>query len=98
MANKCIEIGFYISFTGNITYKPNEGTYTSFEIIKKTEPVNLLLETDTPYLPPMPYRGKKNEPSYLKYTAAKIAQLKEMDISELGVITSKNAENLYNLQ
>ena len=98
MAKKCIELGFYISFTGNITYKPNDSTYTAYDIIKNTEPVNLLLETDTPYLPPMPYRGKKNEPSYLKYTAAKIAQLKEMEISELGEITSKNAEILYNLQ
>lgn len=97
MAKKCTAIGFYISFTGNITYKPNERTYAAYEIIKNTEGSNLLLETDSPYLPPVPFRGKKNEPSYIKYTAAKIAELIGIDIEKLGEITSKNAIKLYNL-
>lgn len=94
-ARECVEMGFYISFTGNITYKPNEGTFIAYDIVKNTVAEHLLLETDTPYLPPVPYRGKQNEPSYVKHTAAKIAELKEMSVEELGRITTENARRLY---
>jgi TatD DNase family protein len=97
VAKECIEMGFCISFTGNITYKPNEGTYIAYDIVKNTDTSHLLLETDTPYLPPMPYRGKQNEPSYVKHTAAKIAELKGIGTKELGAITSENAKRLYGL-
>jgi len=96
-ARECIEMGFYISFTGNITYKPNEGTFTAYDIVKNTAAEHLLLETDTPYLPPIPYRGKQNEPAYVKHTAAKIAELKEMSVEELGRITTENAKRLYGI-
>jgi TatD DNase family protein len=96
-AKECIDMGFYISFTGNITYKPNEGTYIAYDIVKNTDVSHLLLETDTPYLPPVPYRGKQNEPSYVKFTAAKIAELKGISVGELGTITSQNAKRLYGL-
>ncbi len=96
-AKECIDMGFYISFTGNITYKPNESTYTAYEIVKSTPAEHLLLETDTPYLPPVPYRGKRNEPSYLKYTAAKIAELKGIAAEQLSEITAMNAKKLYKL-
>lgn len=96
-AMECIEMGFYISFTGNITYKPNEGTLIAYDIVKQTAAEHLLLETDTPYLPPVPYRGKQNEPSYVKHTAAKIAELKEMSVEELGRITTENAKRLYGI-
>ncbi|HWA06133.1 MAG TPA: TatD family hydrolase [Ignavibacteria bacterium] len=96
-AEECVEMGFYISFTGNITYKPNEGTYIAYDIVKNTAAEHLLLETDTPYLPPVPYRGKQNEPAYVKHTAAKIAELKVMSIEELGRITTENAKRLYGL-
>jgi TatD DNase family protein len=95
MAKRCVEMGFYISFTGNITYKPNEHTLAAYEIVKETEASHLLLETDTPYLPPMPHRGKQNEPSYLRYTAVKIAELKDIPVEELGKITTSNARKLY---
>ncbi|MCI0715407.1 MAG: TatD family hydrolase, partial [Chlorobi bacterium] len=55
MAKKCVDMGFYISLTGNITYKPNQNTLTAYEIVKNTGVNHLLLETDTPYLPPVPY-------------------------------------------
>lgn len=97
MAKRCIEMGFYISFTGNITYKPNAGTLTAYEIVKNTQLDRLLLETDTPYLPPVPYRGKKNEPSYVKHTAAKLAELKGISVEAFGAATSENAKRLYNL-
>ena len=96
-AKECISLGFYISFTGNITYKPNESTYTAYEIVKNTAAEHLLLETDTPYLPPVPYRGKQNEPGYVKHTALKIAELKGMGIEELGRITTENAKRLYGI-
>lgn len=94
-AKECIDMGFYISFTGNITYKPNEGTYTAYDIVRNTPAEHLLMETDTPYLPPVPYRGKQNEPSYLKHTAAKIAELKGITVEKLSEITTANAKNLY---
>lgn len=97
MAKKCAEMGFYISFTGNITYKPNEKTRTAFEIIKNTSLQNLLLETDSPYLPPVPYRGKQNEPSYLKYTTEKIAELKNTTIEEIAKATTVNVQKLFGL-
>jgi len=97
MAKKCVELGFYISFTGNITYKPNESTLTVYEIVKNTGLNHLLLETDTPYLPPVPYRGKQNEPSYLKHTAEKIAELKGISGIELGKTTSENARELFKI-
>ena len=95
MAKKCIELGFYISFTGNLTYKPREDTLTAYEIVKNTSLEHLLLETDTPYLPPVPYRGKRNEPSFLKHTAEKIAGLKEISVEEVGRITTQNAKKLF---
>lgn len=95
MANKCIELGFKISFTGNITYKPNAGTLAAYEILKNISISNLLLETDSPYLPPVPFRGKINEPSYIVNTAKKIAELMEIEIEELEKVTSLNAKNLF---
>lgn len=97
MARRCVELGFYISFTGNITYKPNEKTLIAQNVIIQTPLENILLETDSPYLPPVPYRGKQNEPSYLKHTAEKIAELKGISVDNLGRVTSENASKLYNL-
>lgn len=97
MARRCIDIGFYISFTGNITYKPNEGTLIAYNIVKDTDITRLLTETDTPYLPPVPYRGKQNEPSYIKHTALKLADLKGISVDEFGKVTSENAKRLYKL-
>lgn len=97
MAQKCIEMDFYISFTGNLTYKPNENTLTAYKIVKNTAPGHLLLETDTPYLPPVPYRGKRNEPSYVINTAQKIAELKGITIEDIGRQTTLNAKKLFGL-
>jgi TatD DNase family protein len=97
MADECINMGFYISFTGNITFKPNERTLTAYEIVKKTPLENLLLETDAPFMTPVPFRGKQNEPAYLKYTAEKIAELKTIPLEELGMITLQNAKKLFEI-
>lgn len=97
MAMKCVEMGFYLSFTGNITYKPKASTLNAIDILKKISLENLLLETDTPYLPPLPHRGKQNEPSFLIHTAEKISQIKGIRISELAYSTTQNALRLFRL-
>jgi TatD DNase family protein len=95
MAKRCVEMGFYISFTGNLTYKPNEKTLEAYKIVKEIPLEHFLLETDTPYLPPVPYRGKQNEPSYLIHTANKLAELKGIDFEEVDRVTTENAKKLY---
>ncbi len=98
MAKKCVTMGFYISFTGNITYKPNANTLATHKIISETPLTSLLLETDTPYLPPIPYRGKKNEPSYIIHTAKKIAELKNISEEEVHTQTTSNAKLLFSIK
>lgn len=97
MAKKCILMGFLISFTGNITYKPNENTLKAYEIVEQIPLNSLLLETDTPYLPPVPYRGKQNEPSYIKHTAAKLAELKGISADEIAKHTTTNAKKCFKI-
>ncbi len=85
---------FYISFTGVITFKN-----TNFiRLIDHVPLKQLLLETDSPFLTPVPFRGKRNEPAYVKYTAEKIAKLKGVPLEELAEITSDNAINLFGLK
>jgi len=98
MADECVKMGFYISFTGNITYKPNEKSLISYEVVKNTPLENLLLETDSPYMTPVPHRGKLNEPAYIKYTAEKIAELKNISVDELGNITTQNAKKFFDIE
>jgi len=86
-----LELGYYISFAGNITYKKNEKLR---EIAKKIPIDRILVETDAPYLTPIPYRGKKNYPYYVKYTAKTVAELKNMEEEELAKQISENLEKL----
>ena len=92
-ALELIEKGFYISFTGNITYKNNDRE----EVIKTLPLDRLLLETDSPFLTPVPFRGKRNDPSKLRYIAQKIADLKNISIEEVAKITSENTKKLFKL-
>ncbi len=87
-----IKMNHFISFTGNITYK-NRGDIRS--IIEKISLKNLLLETDSPFMTPAPYRGKRNEPAYVKYVAEKIAEIYKVSVDEVGKITSYNAFRLF---
>lgn len=87
-----LEIGFYISASGIITFK------NSFALrdIFKTVPLNrLLVETDAPYLAPHPLRGKKNEPAFVKHTLACLADIKNVSVSEMEKITTENFYNLF---
>jgi TatD DNase family protein len=85
------ELGFYLGIGGVITYK-NSGLS---EVIEKIPLKFLVLETDAPYLTPVPFRGKRNESSYLKYIVAKIAEIKNVTIEEVAEITSQNAEKIF---
>lgn len=91
-AEKFLEMGFYLSFNGLITYSRDYD-----QVIRKTPLDRLLLETDCPYLTPVPHRGKRNLPLYLKYVAKKIAEIKEVSFDKLAEETTKNTRGLFNI-
>lgn len=90
-ANQIIDAGFYLGIGGVITYK-NAGLA---EVIACIDMKHIVLETDSPYLAPVPFRGKRNESSYLKYIAERIAQLKNVSVEEVGSVTSANASKIF---
>ena len=95
MAKACIDMGFYISVPGSITFKNAE----SFrEIVKKIPWESLLVETDAPFLTPEPFRGKRNEPSYVRYTAQKVAEIKKVSFEKVAEVTTENALRVYRLK
>jgi TatD DNase family protein len=83
--------GFKIGIGGVLTYKKSGLD----EVVKEVPLEMLLLETDSPYLPPTPFRGKRNESAYINYVAEKLAEIKGVSVEELAKITTKNAENLF---
>ncbi len=90
-ANKIIDLGFMMGIGGILTFK-NSG----LDKVVQTIPMeHLLLETDSPFLTPAPYRGKRNQSAYLTYIAAKLAEVKNIDIEEVALITTKNAKELF---
>jgi TatD DNase family protein len=92
-AQKIIKWGFKIGVGGIVTFK-NAGID---KVIKQIAPEHILLETDSPYLAPTPKRGKRNESSYLPYIAKKVAELHQLSVEEIAQITTKNAEQLFQL-
>ena len=95
MAKDCIGMGFYISVPGTITYKNAEGFQ---EIVKRLPLESLLVETDAPFLAPVPFRGKRNEPSYVRYTAQKVAEIKKVSIEKVAEVTTQNARRVFELK
>jgi TatD DNase family protein len=94
MAKECIEMGFYISIPGTITF---ENTAAFQQIVKHLPLESLLIETDAPFLAPVPFRGKRNEPSYVRYTAQKVAEIKKVSFEKVGEVTTENALRVYSL-
>ena len=90
-AKEIIESGFLLGIGGVVTFK-NSGLA---EVIKDIDLKYLVLETDAPYLAPSPYRGKRNESSYLTYIVQKIAETKDLTVEEVAAQTTKNANNLF---
>ena len=94
MAKECIDMGFYISVPGSITFKNAAGFQ---EVVKRLPLQSLLLETDAPFLAPVPFRGKRNEPGYVRYTAQKVAEIKKVSVKEVAEVTAENALRVFRL-
>ena len=91
-AQKYFELGFYIGLNGIITFARQYD-----ETVINAPLDRILLETDSPYITPEPFRGKRNEPSYVKYVAQKIAELKKLPVAEVEKITTENSINLFKI-
>ncbi len=91
-ARQIIDLGFFLGIGGVVTYKKSGLD----EVLKNIDLSHIVLETDAPYLSPVPYRGKRNESSYLVEVAKKIAEIKNVPIQEIDLITTGNAEKLFN--
>jgi len=87
-AEKMLELGAYFSFNGIITFQGGENVRRSLKAIPMDR---ILLETDSPYLAPVPHRGKRNEPAYIIEVAKKVAEVKEMTLAEVAAATTANA-------
>lgn len=92
-ANKAIALGFYLGIGGVVTYK-NSGLA---EVLKQVPLSKLVLETDAPYLAPVPYRGKPNESSYLVYIAEKLAEIYETSVEEIAAVTTANSISIFKI-
>lgn len=92
LADYALSIGFYLSASGIITFNKSGDLRDIFEQIPLDK---LLIETDSPFLAPVPMRGRRNEPSFVRYTAEKLAQIRELSLDEIAEITSNNFYRLF---
>jgi TatD DNase family protein len=90
-AKKAIDLGFYLGIGGVVTYK-NSGLVN---VLSHFSPQNIVLETDSPYLTPVPHRGKRNESAYIIHIAEKLAEIFNTEINDVASITTRNAEELF---
>ena len=88
-------MGYYISFAGPVTFK---NASTALEVIRYVPNDRMLIETDSPYLAPVPYRGKRNCPLYVPEVAKKISEIKGMEIEDVARITAENAKKVYRIR
>jgi TatD DNase family protein len=94
MAREALDLDFYLSFAGPVTYPAN----TELAEVAAWAPLDrILVETDCPYLAPVPFRGKRNEPSRVRLIAERIAALRSIELAELAAATTSNAERLFRL-
>ncbi|GAB5605713.1 TatD family hydrolase [Sideroxyarcus sp. TK5] len=95
VAKAAIDLGFYISFSGILTFK----NATSIKEVAQKIPLDkILIETDSPYLAPTPHRGKTNQPAFVKHVAEEIARLRNISVDEVGLATSHNFNRLFKLR
>ena len=92
LAKKVLDKGFYISFSGIITFKKVDDL---IDVVKYVPLDRILVETDAPYLAPIPFRGKRNEPSFVTHTLKKIAEIKKKNVEDMAQITTNNFFNLF---
>lgn len=95
MAREFIKLGFYISLGGPLTFKNSK---TSKLVAKEIPLEYLLVETDSPYLTPEPYRGKRNEPAYVRYVAEEMAKIRNISFEQVADQTKENFKKLFNLK
>ncbi|HCC22548.1 hypothetical protein A2480_04015 [Candidatus Uhrbacteria bacterium RIFOXYC2_FULL_47_19] len=100
-AESYLDLGLYLSFTGNVTYKPRKVSpnteETLHDVVRAIPIERLIIETDAPYLTPVPHRGEKNEPAFVRLVANKIAEIKNLDLDEVYSQTLKNTQNLFRI-
>ena len=94
VARKCLDLGGYLSIPGTITYAKAQ---IQQEVVRKAPLDRLLLETDAPFLAPVPHRGKSNEPAYLLHTAQKVAELRGLHLAIVAESTTANARAVFHL-
>lgn len=94
VAQTALEMGFYISFSGIVTFK---NAVQIKEVAQRVPLDRILIETDSPYLAPVPFRGQLNQPGYVKHVAEEIALLRCISATEVGLLTSENFARLFNL-
>lgn len=92
-AKRVIDLGFYLGIGGAVTFKNSELP----KVIEQIDLKHLVLETDSPYITPVPFRGKRNESGYLIYVAQKIAEVKKISVEEVARITTENSKNLFGI-
>ena len=89
-----LDLGFYLSFTGIITFKNAEPLR---EVVRKVPLEHMLVETDSPFLTPVPHRGKRNEPAFVRFVAETIATLKRLPFEKVADVTSENVYALFGI-
>ncbi|MCH9638187.1 MAG: TatD family hydrolase [Betaproteobacteria bacterium] len=94
VAQKAIEMNFYISFSGIVTFK---NAVALKDVARKIQLDRMLIETDSPYLAPVPFRGKLNQPAFVRHVAEEIAQLRAVDLEEIATATTNNFFKLFKL-
>jgi TatD DNase family protein len=92
VAQQALDLGFYISFSGILTFKSAQNLRDVAAMVPLDR---LLIETDSPYLAPMPHRGKTNNPSFVPFVAAQLAQIKQMPVQDMVALTSHNFDQLF---
>ncbi len=93
VAKEVLDLGFHVSFTGNVTFKKTRLEDT----VRAVPDDRLLVETDSPFLTPVPFRGKRNEPSFLRFIVARLAGIRGVDAETLAAVTTRNAEALFHI-
>ena len=91
-AMQFVELGMHISFSGVLTFKKSEEVRQAALVVPYER---LLIETDAPYLAPVPFRGKQNEPAYVRYVAEELARIRQLPLETIAKITTENAFNLF---
>jgi TatD DNase family protein len=93
-AREYLDLGFYLSFSGIITFKNAEPLR---DVLREVPLNRILVETDSPYLTPVPHRGKRNEPAYVRFVAEIVAKVKGIDLEQVAESTTRNVQDLFKI-